>query len=383
MSSRPRQRESTSKIGVPIFARSEAHIVRLTSVVRHRRKLAASPPPAPSRRSARSDDRSRRRSRLLDRGAARRRRSLRASSARGRHAAKDRGSRPRGAGGNERRRSAAAAKAKAKEDDGVIDLCDSDDEAAGTTKETKGSNDAKGSNGSDKENEVVDEVEVIPAKEPTRAELAAAAAKRRAQYEAHIASFGGGGGTGKGGGYIQGGQIVSGPPPVAGGGGGGNPLLNPPGAYVPPAGRSNHDLNIGTDETAECRDVSGSWYSARACLDTGNGGGTLVTKNLAIKLGLVDGFGRPTGGGSVRMMTGRGVGAGASERVPVVSGLTYRIKGKEMTVDAGVTECDFDCDLLISARRSWRSKRTGTSSPPDARADGRTRTGSNDRDHDE
>ena len=189
---------------------------------------------------------------------------------------------------------------------------------------------------------------MIPAKEPTRAELAAAAAKRRAQYEAHIASFGGGGGTGKGGGYIQGGQIISGPPPVAGGGGGGNPLLNPPGAYVPPAGRSNHDLNIGTDETAECRDVSGSWYSARACLDTGNGGGTLVTKNLAIKLGLVDGFGRPAGGGSVRMVTVRGVVAGASERVPVVSGLTYRIKGKEMTVDAGVTECDFDCDLLIS-----------------------------------
>ena len=179
---------------------------------------------------------------------------------------------------------AAKAKAKAKEDDGVIDLCDSDDEAAGTTKETKGSDGGSNGGGSDKENEVVDEVEAIPAKEPTRAELAAAAAKRRAQYEAHIASFGGGGGTGKGGGYIQGGQIVSGPPPVAGGGGGGNPLLNPPGAYVPPAGRSNHDLNIGTDETAECRDVSGSWYSARACLDTGNGGGTLVTKNLATAL---------------------------------------------------------------------------------------------------
>lgn len=354
MSSRPRQRESTSKIGVPIFARSEARIERLTSVVRHRRKLAASPPAGD-----RPDDP---RGQTIDPDAVRDSwtaaqrdvedlSALRAHEDATRRKIEEAEASRRRREREEARAAAAAAakaKAKAKEDDGVIDLCDSDDEAAGTTKETKGSDGGSNGGGSDKENEVVDEVEAIPAKEPTRAELAAAAAKRRAQYEAHIASFGGGGGTGKGGGYIQGGQIVSGPPPVAGGGGGGNPLLNPPGAYVPPAGRSNHDLNIGTDETAECRDVSGSWYSARACLDTGNGGGTLVTKNLAIKLGLVDGFGRPAGGGSVRMVTVRGVVAGASERVPVVSGLTYRIKGKEMTVDAGVTECDLDCDLLIS-----------------------------------
>ena len=280
MSSRPRQRESTSKIGVPIFARSEARVERLTSVVRHRRKLAASPDDDPRGQTIDPDA-------VRDSWTAAQRdvedlSALRAHEDAARRKIEEaEASRRRREREEARAAAAAAAKAKAKEDDGVIDLCDSDDEAAGTTKETKGSNN------SDKENEVVDEVEVIPAKEPTRAELAAAAAKRRAQYEAHIASFGGGGGREKGGGYIQGGQIVSGPPPVAGGGGGGNPLLNPPGAYVPPAGRSNHDLNIGTDETAECRDVSGSWYSARACLDTGNGGGTLVTKNLAIKLGLV------------------------------------------------------------------------------------------------
>ena len=108
-------------------------------------------------------------------------------------------------------------------------------------------------------------------------------------------------------------------------------------------------MNIGTDETAECLDVTGGWYSARACLDTGNGGGTLVTKNLAIKLGLVDGFGRPVGPGPVRWQVVRGVVAGASERVPIVSGLTYRIKGKEMCVDAGVTNAELgDCDLLIA-----------------------------------
>lgn len=356
MSSRPRQRESTSKIrGVPIFARSEARIERLTSVVRHRRKLAASPPRDPWSRAAAANPDDPRGKGTIDPDAVRdswtaAQRDVEDLSALRAHEDAARRKIEEAEASRRRREReearAAAAKAKAKEDDGVIDLCDSDDDAAGATKETKGSN----GGGSDKENEVVDEVEVIPAKEPTRAELAAAAAKRRAQYEAHIASFGGGGGRGKGGGYIQGGQIVSGPPPVAGGGGGGNPLLNPPGAYVPPAGRSNHDLNIGTDETAECRDVSGSWYSARACLDTGNGGGTLVTKHLAIKLGLVDGFGRPAGGGSVRMWTVRGVVAGASERVPVVSGLTYRIKGKEMTVDAGVTECDLDCDLLISRK---------------------------------
>ena len=216
----------------------------------------------------------------------------------------------------------------------MIDLCDSDEDSVEVMKEEKGA-----SRNGDKENNSPDEVEVIPPKEPTRADLAAAAAKRRAQYEAHIASFGGGaGGTGSGG-YVRGGHIVSGAPGAIGGGV--NPLLNPPGAYIPPPGQSRHDMNIGTDETAECLDVTGGWYSARACLDTGNGGGTLVTKNLAVKLGLVDGFGR--------WQVVRGVVAGASERVPIVSGLTYRIKGKEMCVDAGVTNAELgDCDLLIA-----------------------------------
>ena len=120
----------------------------------------------------------------------------------------------------------------------MIDLCDSDEDVVEVMKEEKGA-----SRNGDKENSP-DEVEVIPPREPTRADLAAAAAKRRAQYEAHIASFGGGGA----GGYVRGGQIVSGAPGAIGGGV--NPLLNPPGAYIPPPGQSRHDMNIGTDETA-------------------------------------------------------------------------------------------------------------------------------------
>ena len=198
MSSRPRQRESTSKIGVPIFARSETRVERLTSVVRHRRKLAASPDDP---RGQTIDPDAVRDSWTAAQRAVEDLSALRAHEDAARRKIEEAEASRRRREREEARAAAAAAaakaKAKTKEDDGVIDLCDSDDEAAGTTKETKGSNDAKGSNGSNKENEVVDEVEVIPAKEPTRAELAAAAAKRRAQYEAHIASFGGGGGTGK------------------------------------------------------------------------------------------------------------------------------------------------------------------------------------------
>ena len=67
------------------------------------------------------------------------------------------------------------------------------------------------------------------------------------------------------------------------------------------------------------------WYTARACLDTGNGGCTLIVRDLAIRLGLVNGFGNPIGGGRVRWVDVRGVVAGASEKIPIVS-LCYRIK---------------------------------------------------------
>ena len=70
----------------------------------------------------------------------------------------------------------------------MIDLCDSDEDVVEVMKEEKGA--SRNGGGSNKENSP-DDVEVIPPKEPTRADLAAAAAKRRAQYEAHIASFGG------------------------------------------------------------------------------------------------------------------------------------------------------------------------------------------------
>ena len=158
MSSRPRQRESTSKIrGVPIFARSLARIERLTSVVRHRRKLAASPPRDPWSRAAgdRPDDP---RGQTIDPDAVRDSwtaaqrdvedlSALRAHEDAARRKIEEAEASRRRREREEARAAAAKAKAKAKEDDGVIDMCDSDDDAAGATKETKGSN----GGGSDKE----------------------------------------------------------------------------------------------------------------------------------------------------------------------------------------------------------------------------------------
>ena len=90
------------------------------------------------------------------------------------------------------------------------------------------------------------------------------------------------------------------------------------------------------------------WYPCNACLDTGNGGCTLIVKEMAIRMGLVDGFGNPVGG-RTRMVSVQGVVAGASERIPTVT-MVYRIKGKEMVVEAGVTSANMGCDLLVSRR---------------------------------
>jgi hypothetical protein len=95
-------------------------------------------------------------------------------------------------------------------------------------------------------------------------------------------------------------------------------------------------MRLSTDEIAEVRDVSMGWYPCNACLDTGNGGCTLIVKAMAIRMGLVDGFGNPAGG-RTRWVSVRGVVAGATERIPTVT-LVYRIKGKQMVVEAGVTE---------------------------------------------
>ena len=54
----------------------------------------------------------------------------------------------------------------------------------------------------------------------------------------------------------------------------------------------------------------------------------------------------------------RGVVEGASERVPMTT-LVYRIKGKEMCVQAGITGAALGCDLLISRREIAEFERDG------------------------
>ncbi len=88
------------------------------------------------------------------------------------------------------------------------------------------------------------------------------------------------------------------------------------------------------------------WVPLTACLDTGNAGCTLIHRRAAIAAGLCDGFGRPTGGarGSVEV---RGVVEGAAERIPRTT-IAYRIKGKVMVVEAGITNAAMGCDLLVA-----------------------------------
>ena len=135
-----------------------------------------------------------------------------------------------------------------------------------------------------------------------------------------------------------------------------NPLLDPP-RYEPSAAPSAADLRLSTDERAEIADVGLAWYPCSACLDTGNAGCTLIAQELATRMGLCDGLGRPTGGfaGYVEV---RGVVAGAAERLAKVH-VTYRIKGKTMRVWAGITRAGLGCDLLVSRNDIVEFERDG------------------------
>ena len=135
-----------------------------------------------------------------------------------------------------------------------------------------------------------------------------------------------------------------------------NPLLDPP-RYEPSAAPSAANLRLSTDERAEIADVGLAWYPCSACLDTGNAGCTLIAQELATRMGLCDGLGRPTGGfaGYVEV---RGVVAGAAERLAKVH-VTYRIKGKTMRVWAGITRAGLGCDLLVSRNDIVEFERDG------------------------
>ena len=227
----------------------------------------------------------------------------------------------------------------------VIDLLsDGDDNGADVAKEKRRRREKRKSAEGEEEEEMKKKKAAArpPGKENGgRAAEELAAARRRAAIEAskRAATRGGrSGGVGHGHGD------------VAAGSSGGNPLWNPA-RYVPPppgaGGVSASDLTLSTDEVAEVRDVNGNWYPCNACLDTGNGGCTLIVRRTAIRMGLCDGYGNPLAGGRTRYVHVRGVVEGASEKVPTAT-IEYRIKGKTMIVDAGITGAEMGCDLLVS-----------------------------------
>lgn len=109
-----------------------------------------------------------------------------------------------------------------------------------------------------------------------------------------------------------------------------------PRQYVPAGGFSallrGGELRV--NESAELQNVDGGWdRGLTACLDTGNEGCTLLNIGAAARAGLVDPVtGEPVGSfGRCETVEVRGVVAGASERVPLMSA-RYRISGKEMRV---------------------------------------------------
>ena len=199
----------------------------------------------------------------------------------------------------------------------VIDLIDDDDEEDEENRDRSEKADRKS----------VADKKASRAKSPTRAELAAAAKARR---DSRLAS-----------------ASAASRPPARRHTPRGNPLLDPPRYEPDPSSAPTAaDLRLRTDEACEVRDVGMGWVPLTACLDTGNAGCTLIHRSAAILAGLCDGFGRPTGGarGSVEV---RGVVEGAAERIPRTT-IAYRIKGKVMVVEAGITNAAMGCDLLVA-----------------------------------
>lgn len=136
-----------------------------------------------------------------------------------------------------------------------------------------------------------------------------------------------------------------------------NPFWQPP-MYIPAEGPCAEDFQISTDEYVEVRDMGLQWLGKyRACLDTGNGGCTLIQKHIAQTLGLCDALGRPTESRWEKQAV-HGVVAGASEMIYCCT-LTYRLKGKEITCRAGITHARIGCDLLISRREIQEFERSG------------------------
>lgn len=126
-----------------------------------------------------------------------------------------------------------------------------------------------------------------------------------------------------------------------------NPFMSPA-RYIPEGGEDAVDLQLYTREVAEVADLGMTWHRCSAILDTGNEGCTLITQRFAARLGLLNAQGQPLEG-TTRTISMRGVVAGASERVPIMS-FTYRIKGKTLRVRGAMTTANLGCDLLVSRK---------------------------------
>ena len=136
-----------------------------------------------------------------------------------------------------------------------------------------------------------------------------------------------------------------------------NPFWKPE-SYIPTQTAYEEDYHISTDEFGvECRDVGLQWVGPyKACLDTGNGGCTLIQQHVAQALGLCDALGRPTESNRQKIRI-KGVVEGATEMIYQCT-LTYRIKGKEMTCKAGISK-GICVPLLISRREIQEFERCG------------------------
>ena len=131
-----------------------------------------------------------------------------------------------------------------------------------------------------------------------------------------------------------------------------NENLNDPARYKPATQR---ETILHVNEKVGILDDSAKFRPATAKLDTGNGGSTMMTVRCAMALGLVDVHGIPTDYHAVKQAGIRqteraeGVVAGAWEKNPLIY-LRYKLKGKEMAVQAAISKQTFPFDLLISLK---------------------------------
>ena len=118
-----------------------------------------------------------------------------------------------------------------------------------------------------------------------------------------------------------------------------NDLWDPP-RYVPPA-ISEGDRTLSLVEAAAVRDGGYTWQPARALLDTGNAGLTLIDARFAARHAI-----HREGWPAERQTVLRGVVPGATSQAPVVT-VALQIRGHELLIPAAVSTLPNE-DVLVS-----------------------------------